>query len=63
MMNLKKLIWMFFMILIGTSSVYSQANLVVKDFRIKPGETKDVTIDLDNSVSIRAFQVLVVFPK
>lgn len=46
----------------GISSVKGQANLSIEDFFIMPGETKTVTINLTNSVEIRAFQVLVNLP-
>ena len=42
---------------------YSQAILSIEDFLIKPGETKTVTIDMSNSVEIRALQVLVNLPE
>lgn len=49
--------------LLGGLSVKGQANLSIEDFYIMSGETKMITIDMTNSVEIRAFQVLVDLPE
>lgn len=51
--------------LLVASQVYvcAQATLTMSDFEIMPGESKTVTIDMTNSLPIRAFQVQVVFPE
>lgn len=49
--------------LMGTLGVNAQANLTIKDFAIKPGETKQVYIEMNNSVEIRALQVLLTLPE
>lgn len=41
----------------------AQAKLSIEKFYIIPGETKIVTIDMENSVDIRALQVLVDLPE
>lgn len=46
----------------GILQSHAQATLTISDFEIMPGESKTVTIDMTNSVPIRAFQVQVVFP-
>ena len=43
-------------------NIFAQASLSLDDFKIAKGETKVVTIDLSNSVEIRALQVQVMLP-
>jgi hypothetical protein len=50
-------------LLIWTLGVNAQATLTVKDFSIAPGETKQVYIEMDNMVEIRALQVLLSLPE
>lgn len=44
-------------------AVYDPTTLILEDFSIMPGETKEVTIDMNNSVEIRALQVQLVLPE
>ena len=61
-MNARRL-YTIISLLLGVTSVYAQATLKIADFSIKPNETKEISIDMENSVEIRAFQVRVVFPQ
>ena len=47
----------------GIMKTNAQATLRINDFAIEPGESKTISIDMENSVPIRAFQVQVVFPQ
>ena len=47
----------------GVLSVNAQAELSMDNFYLMPGETKTVTINMNNTVDIRALQVLVDLPK
>ncbi|MBQ8361800.1 MAG: hypothetical protein IJX44_07640 [Bacteroidaceae bacterium] len=60
-MNLKKLL--LALSCLAVLPVYPQATLTMDDFSIMPGESRQVTIDMTNTVPIRAFQVQVVFPE
>ncbi len=62
-MKLKKLFLMPALLWVVSLEVYAQATLAINDFKIKSGESKEVTIDMTNSVPIRALQVQVVFPE
>lgn len=59
----KIIISVFLSMLMGTLGMNAQANLSIKDFVIMPGETKQVHIEMNNTVEIRALQVLVVLPE
>ena len=50
-------------LLFGMLSGYSQAELSIKDLKICSGETKRISIDMTNSVRIRAFQAQIVLPR
>ena len=50
-------------LLMWTLGVDAQATLTVRNFSIAPGETKQVYIEMDNMVEIRALQVLLSFPE
>ncbi len=54
---------MSLMLLFGTLCANAQATLSIEDFSIMPGETKEVSVNLDNSVEVRAFQVLLKLPE
>lgn len=54
---------MSLMLLLGTLCANAQATLSIEDFSIMPGETKEVSVNLDNSVEVRAFQVLLKLPE
>ncbi len=43
-------------------NLQAQASLEICDFKIMPGETKDITIDMANTVEIRALQLQIVLP-
>ena len=47
---------------VGIGSVKAQATLTMDDFYIMPGETRTVSINMSNTVPIRALQVLVDLP-
>lgn len=47
---------------LGIGSTKAQATLTMDDFYIMPGETRTVSINMDNTVPIRALQVLVDLP-
>ena len=49
--------------LLGALEVNAQANLMIKDFTIAPGETKQVYVEMNNTVEIRALQALVNLPE
>lgn len=46
----------------GVVNTFAQASLSLEDFKVAKGETKVVTIDMNNSVEIRALQVQVMLP-
>ena len=56
---MKKYIWMFLLTLAGIFNVYAQATLSIDNFKIKPGEEKEIAIKMTNTVPIRALQVQV----
>lgn len=62
-MKRMNLLWMFLLMLAGTSNLKAQATLVIPDFQISRGETKTVGLEMNNTVEVRAFQVQVVLPK
>ena len=47
---------------LGIGSIKAQATLTMDDFYIMPGETRTVSINMNNTVPIRALQVLVDLP-
>lgn len=53
---------MLLLFMAGCLCGYAQATLTISDFKVMPGETKTITIDMTNSLPIRAFQVQVCFP-
>ena len=53
----------FWISLVCTIFVHAQATLNINDFSIMPGEVKNVTIDMINSVEIRALQVQLLLPE
>lgn len=55
-------IWMFLLLLAGTSAAKAQATLSIRDFQISQGETKTVNIEMTNTVEVRALQVQLVLP-
>ena len=62
-MNMKRYIWMFLLTFVGIFKVHAQATLSIDDFKIKPGEEKEIAIKMTNTVPIRALQVQVVIPE
>lgn len=62
-MNLKTIFAMMMLLAASQLHADAQATLTISDFSIMPGESKTVTIDMTNSLPIRAFQVQVVFPE
>lgn len=62
-MKIRMLSIMSLMLLLGTFCANAQATLSIEDFSIMPGETKKVSVNLDNSVEVRAFQVLLKLPE
>lgn len=50
-------------VLLSTIRVYSQAELNIKDITICRGQKKNISIEMMNSVDIRAFQLHIVLPK
>ena len=55
-------IWMFLLLLAGTSSIKGQATLSIPDFQISKGETKTIDVEMTNTVEVRALQVQIVLP-
>lgn len=53
---------MFLLLLAGASSANAQATLSIRDFQINQGEIKTISIDMTNSIEVRAFQVQVILP-
>ena len=62
-MRIKVFILFAVLLAIGIMKTNAQATLRINDFAIEPGETKTISIDMENPVPIRAFQVQVVFPQ
>lgn len=54
---------MFLLMLAGTSAIQAQATLSIPDFQISQGETKTVSLNMENTVEVRAFQVQIVLPE
>ena len=50
-------------VLLSTIRVYSQAELNIKDITICRGQKKNISIEMINTVDIRAFQVHIVLPE
>ena len=46
-----------------TLGVYSQVSFIIDDFKIKPGETKTVNVNMQNYVAVRAFQTRLILPE
>ena len=62
-MTMKRYIWMFLLALAGIFNVHAQATLSMDNFKIKPGEEKEIAIKMTNTVPIRALQVQVTLPE
>lgn len=62
-MKIVRIIFMTLGLLGGILTAKAQAHLSIRDFYIMPGEEKTVTIDMTNSVEIRALQVLINLPR
>ena len=56
-------IWGFLSLWICSLWVHAQATLGIDDFSIVQGETKEVLLELDNTVDVRAFQVRLLLPE
>lgn len=54
---------MSLLMLAGTSAIQAQATLSIPDFQISQGETRTVSLDMENTVAVRAFQVQIVLPE
>lgn len=61
-MKIKNYIAMVVCVLLSTHNLLAQATLGIENFHIMPGETRKVSINMTNTVAIRAFQVLVDLP-
>ena len=62
-MKVRCALWMSLLMLAGTSAIQAQATLSIPDFQISQGETKTVSLDMENTVAVRAFQVQIVLPE
>lgn len=62
-MKLKEIISFIMLLGVGIIDIHAQATLRINDFAIEPGESKTISIDMENSVPISGFQVQVVFPQ
>ena len=60
---MRRRILLFFIMLASISRIYAQASLSIENFKIKPGETREILLNLTNTVPIRALQVQIVFPE
>ena len=53
----------FLLFMIGVQTMFGQATLSVKEFKIMPGETKEIEFEMTNSVPIRTFQLHLGLPE
>ena len=54
---------LFMVLLFGITKSYSQAELNINDIKIYRGQRKTISVELINSVEIRAFQMHITFPE
>lgn len=53
----------FLLFIIGVQSAFGQASISIKDFKIMPGETKEIEFELTNTVTVRTFQLHLGLPE
>ena len=61
-MIVRKRLYAIICMLLCVVSIYSQATLKIANFSISPNEAKEIALEMDNLVEIRAFQVRMTLP-
>ncbi len=62
-MNMRKYIWVSLLLFTVMLNVHAQATLSMDNFKIRPGEEKEIALKMTNTVPIRALQVQVALPE
>ncbi|MBR5335784.1 MAG: InlB B-repeat-containing protein, partial [Bacteroidaceae bacterium] len=63
MMKYNKYIFALILVFFATLDVFAQASLNIDDFKIRLGETKNIQIELQNDVPVRALQARLILPE